>query len=69
MEVSGQLHAPAASKVQVKVKLSQYLIKHHALEICGGLKVLLDAFLTSEHDAGKWFASLPGNFNPGKELP
>jgi hypothetical protein len=50
--------------LQVKVKLSLCLIKHHAMKTYWGVEVMLHAFLISALDAGEW--SRPGRFTPGE---
>jgi len=46
-----------------------YLAKHDAMTTYGGMEEELHAILNSALDGGKWSASQPGCFTPGKETP
>jgi hypothetical protein len=53
----------------VKVKVSVFLIEHYALKANGGVEVLLQGFLTSARDAGRWSACHPGGFTQRIKSP
>jgi hypothetical protein len=75
MDVSGQLHAPAALPpgkeplVPIKLKLSLCLTKHHSMKIywgSGGRAPRIFYLGTSE---GEWSASSPGRFTLRERAP
>jgi hypothetical protein len=56
---------PRLRTLNLKIKLSLLLTKHHAMKTHGGVKVQLHAFLTSVLNGGEWSASrscLPGDW-------
>jgi hypothetical protein len=59
----------SSSKGKCKVKLSLYLIKHHAMKTEGDAEIQLHAFLTLARDERKWSVSRPGRFNSVKDTP
>jgi hypothetical protein len=58
--------SPCLTKYRA-VKSYPYVIKHHAMKTCGGVKVQLHALLTSALDGGEWSASSSGRFTAGQE--
>lgn len=50
-----------------EVKLSLFLVKHHAIEMYEGVDTELHAFLSSVLYRGEWLASSPSLFIPRKE--
>jgi hypothetical protein len=50
-----------------QVKLSLYLIKHHAKKMYGGSECIAPPFLTSALDGGEWSASRLGCFTSGQK--
>jgi hypothetical protein len=54
---------------KIWVKLSLYLIKHHAMKTYWGEDVLLHAFLTSTLNVHVWLDSHSGCFTPGIKEP
>jgi hypothetical protein len=51
------------------VKLSLFLIKHHAIKTYGRAEIQLHAFLTSPLDAGEWSAPCTSCFIPLRKEP
>jgi hypothetical protein len=56
--------------VEVKVKLSLCLTKHHAMKSYGSMEVQLHAFLTLAQGGSEWSASHTDHFTtPGEKAP
>jgi hypothetical protein len=53
----------------VKVQLSLYLIKHHAMKTYGGVEVQFHVYFTLALDVGDRLASHSGCFTPRKDAP
>jgi hypothetical protein len=62
-----KLHFSNNAFYWVNVKVSLYLIKHHAMKTYEGVEVQLQSFLTLAPDAGKQSASCSNCFTPGKK--
>jgi hypothetical protein len=55
--------------VKVKVKVSMYLPKHHAMNTYVGMEVQFHAFLTSALNGVELSVSQPGSFTSEKKAP
>jgi hypothetical protein len=55
--------------LRIKVKLSLWLTKYHAMKTYGGMEIQMHVFLTSTLDGGEWLDSRPGRFTPEETAP
>jgi hypothetical protein len=55
--------------LKVKMQLSMFLTKHHAVKTYWGVEIYLHTFLTPKVCGGEWSASYIGRFTPRERAP